>query len=295
MPDIQLRFNLDMLVMSSSFDRILSEQGFEDDSDRIYALLCEPEVFQEAFRTEAMIQTPCFVAPTNLITAAHIAYSNFSDCEEDMARNAFQAAVMHKPQHILAEIESTGLPLDPESKVSLKQSKDQYLRAVRIVSAFDFDGVYFTHMTNAFDAQCALMGARSVYDGPVMLSYLLDQDARLASLHSLSEAVSLADEYGADVIGITTGQPIDTVVSLVETMKKATDKPLIVELVVKQVSQRQFESTAENPYYIASTMFDATTRLHKAGVQFLRAVGAATPSYTSTLSATSAGLNVVLK
>lgn len=295
MPDIQLRFNLDMLVMSSSFNRVLSEQGFNDDAEQIYALLCEPEVFEEAFRTEAMIETPCFVAPTNLITSAHIAYSNFSNCEEDMAKNAFHAAAMHKPQHIFAEIESTGLPLDPESKTSLKQSKEQYSRAVKAVDTCAFDAVYFTHMSNAFDAQCALMGARSVYDGPVMLSYLLDREGNLSSLHSLAEAVSLADEYGADAIGITIELPINDVISFVETMKESTDKPLIVELVVKEVNQRQFEATEDNPYYIANTMYDAATELHRAGVQFLRAVGNATPSYTSTLSAVSAGLSVVLK
>lgn len=295
MADIQLRFNLDMLSLSTSFDRVLDEQGFSDDADQIYALLCEPELFEEAFRTEAMIETPCFVAPSNLITPAHIAYSNFTDCMDDMARNAFDAASVFKPQHILAEIESTALPLDPESKTSLKQSKDQYQRAVKALSAYPFDAMYFTHITNAYDAQCALMGARSIYDGPVMLSYSLDENAQLASPHTLKEAIALGDEYGADALGITTALPLNRVLELVEEMKEATDNPLIVELVVKRIDQRQFEATDENPYYVASTMYDAALQLQRAGVQFLRAVGNATPSYTGTLNAVLAGSPVVVK
>lgn len=295
MADIQLRFNLDMLALSTSFDRVLDEQGFTDDADQIYALLCEPELFEEAFRTEAMIETPCFVAPSNLITPAHIAYSNFTDCMDDMARNAYETAAAFKPQHLLAEIASTALPLDPESKTSLKQSKDQYQRAVKALRAYPFDAMYFTHITNAYDAQCALMGARSIYDGPVMLSYCLDENGKLSSPHTLKDAIALGDEYGADALGITTALPLGRVLELVEEMKEATDKPLIVELVVKSVEQRQFEATDDNPYYIASTMYDAALQLQRAGVQFLRAVGNATPSYTGTLNAVLAGSPVVVK
>ena len=42
MPDIQLRFHRDMLVLSSPIAPVLARQGFELDGDVEYATLMEP-------------------------------------------------------------------------------------------------------------------------------------------------------------------------------------------------------------------------------------------------------------
>ena len=54
MPDIQMRFNKDMLVLSTPLDYQLASQGF-DPSDREYVVLCEPELIEEAFKLEKSI------------------------------------------------------------------------------------------------------------------------------------------------------------------------------------------------------------------------------------------------
>ena len=50
MPDIQLRLNRDMLVMSTPIEHTLKAQGFSGLQDKIYVSLCEPELFEEAFK-----------------------------------------------------------------------------------------------------------------------------------------------------------------------------------------------------------------------------------------------------
>ena len=46
MPDIQLRFHRDMLVLSSPIAPVLARQGFELDGDVEYATLMEPEAVE---------------------------------------------------------------------------------------------------------------------------------------------------------------------------------------------------------------------------------------------------------
>ena len=129
MPDIQMRFNKDMLVLSTPLDYQLASQGF-DPSDREYVVLCEPELIEEAFKLEKSIDVPCFVTPTEGITEARLAYARFEGRAEEMARIAYETSAQFSPQHLIAAIGPTGLPLDPTSAVSLKQSKKQYHDAV---------------------------------------------------------------------------------------------------------------------------------------------------------------------
>lgn len=294
MSDIALRFNYDMLVLSEPMDRELQVQGFTDEADRAYVVLCEPELIEESFRFEQIIATPCFVTPTEDITNARLAHARFEGQAHDMALHAYEAAARFSPQHIIAAVAPTGLPLDEWSAPSLKQSKLQYHDAVRALMEFPFDALFFSGFQNPIDAQCALMGARSIYDGPIMLSFSLTSDATLpGSRHDLGAAVSRADEYGADVIGIRSAAAIDELEETIDLLKARTDKPLLVELVVGRHDERQFAPTSENPYPIPDTMVDAALKLRAWGVQFLRAVGDATPSYTGALVAATSGLDVV--
>lgn len=293
MPDIALRFNKDMLVLSTPLDYQLKAQGFDLLSDREYVALCEPELVEEAFRLEKIIETPCLVTATEGITNARLSHSNFEDRAPEMAEIAYKGAASFTPQHIIAAIGPTGLPLDPSSAASLKQSRFQYEDAVRALSSQPFDALYFTGFASAYDAQCALMGARAVYDGPLMVSLLLDEDQQLASGHTLEEAVALCDDSGADVIGIVSSVGPEALEALAARMVSATDKPLLVDIAVGPKNPRQFAPTEEEPYPSADALVDAAWRLRNAGVQFLRASGHATPAYTGALLATVMGHDVV--
>ena len=50
--------------------------------------------------------------------------------------------------------------------------------------------------------------------------------------------------------------------------------------------------TEENPYYCPDAMVGVAVQLRGAGVQFLRATGAATPAYTGALAAAVTGYDV---
>ena len=201
---------------------------------------------------------------------------------------------MPGPEHALAVIGPSGLPLDESSAASLKASRAQYQTAAKELVEYSFDALFFSGFTSAYDAQCALMGARAVYDGPVFLSYALTDAGELPThTHTLAEAVALADEYGADVIGIASGATYEHLAPAIETLRENTTKPLLAELVVRELIERAYDPDLDNPYYSPDRMIDTALKLRQQGVQFLRAGGVATFAYTGGLVATFAGLDVV--
>ena len=70
---------------------------------------------------------------------------------------------------------------------------------------------------------------------------------------------------------------------------------MLVQLEVAARDVRAQGPTEENPYYAPDTMMPAADALRRAGVQFLRAVGDATPAYTGALVATTMGLDVPMR
>lgn len=292
MPDISLRFDKDMLVLSTSIDFELKAQGFTKPGDREYVGLCEPELIEDVYNLEQVLETPVFVTATEGITRARLAYSRFEHNASDMARIAYETAAPFQPQHLLAAVGPTGLPLDHTSQTSLKQSKQQYQDAVSVLTKHPFDGVYFTGFKNSYDIQCALMGARAVYDGPIFVSLVPGYDAIMADGRTLGAAVEMCDEYGASVIGISTDAPRELVWSWARIVREHTSRPVMAELVVKRLDASQFEPTDENPYPRADDMVDVALDLAREGVQFLRAAGNATPAYTGALLAAVGGTDV---
>lgn len=292
MADIQLRFNKDMLVLSTPFSVTLDRLGF-DESDRDYVLLCEPESVEEAFRFEGMAHTPVFVLPTETMTNARLMHSRFEGQGARMAQSCYEAASQFAPQHVVAAVSPTKLPLDETSKVSLRQSCDQYKNAVLELSELSLDAIYFCGFENGYDAQCALMGARSVYDGPLFCSFVVNDEGMLASgSHSLVDAARLACEYGADVVGVVSAFGPKSLVPIVDSLVQAVDCPILVELVVGRPDKRQMWPTKENPYPTVDSIVDAALLLRAHGVQFVRAAGNATPAFTGALVAVLSGLDV---
>ena len=294
MADIQMRFGKDMLVLSTTFNRLFEQQGFDIQTEEAYVDLCEPELIEQAYQMEKMIDVPCLCTPTECITNARLAHEKFEGRGPEIAQMAWETVDAATPQHSLPVIGPMGLPIDEASATSLKALRRQNLEAVSELIAHPFDAIYFSGFTNGYDAQCALIAARAVYDGPVFLSFALTDEGNLPSgSHTLAQAVQLADEYGASVIGFASGARPEKLEAVVETLRANTDKPLLAELVVRELIERALNPDQDNPYYSPDTMVDAAFKLHAWGVQFIRAAGVASVAYTGALVATLAGLDVV--
>ncbi|MGI6105335.1 MAG: homocysteine S-methyltransferase family protein [Raoultibacter sp.] len=290
MPDIELRFHRDMLVLSSPVDASLERQGVDLDMDREFINLIEPDAVRDIYRLEEVAGAQILVTNTQGITRARLAHSNMEDRDFEIATASLAILKSLKPQHIFAEIGPCELPLDISSAASLRQTKGQYERAAKVFGSEGYDAFFLNGMTHPVDMQCALMAVRALSDVPVVAS--MDADFH-TSEETLIETLALMEEYGANVVGFSSSAPLAKIVQLASLCREKTELPLIVQLKIAKVDPRQQESTEENPYFHADTMIEAATQLRGAGVQFLRAVGAARPSYTASLVAASAGFDVI--
>lgn len=302
MADIQLRFNKDMLVLSSPVDVQLRSDGLDFERDNELMLLLEPEILHEFYALEVAVGAQCIVADTANLTPARLAHSRCKASAKEIAEAAIAVVSELNPQHVLVELAPCGLPLDAASSDSLNENRDQYERAARTFAHLEsqFDAYFLNKFTVTTDLKCALMGLRKVTDKPIFASVDLAMQPNGAltlggkGRETLREAASVMAEYGAQVAGFSVNSELNMVQNLVREIKETCMLPVMAQLSVNKVDIDQKAPTSENPYYDAETMVDAAECLQAAGVQFLRAVGNATPSYTGALVAATLGEDVAL-
>lgn len=298
MADLALRFGKDMLVVSSPMEEALRRAGIESVRDQVLALLVEPETIEEAYRMETVAGPQCLVTPVADFTPARLVAAGVEGKGDALAEAALAVAAGFKPQHTLVEIAPCGLPLDPDSKASLVENRDQYARAAQLFCGRSFDAFFLNGFASADDLKCALMGLRMVSDALIVASVEVQGDGMLADGRgSWREAVEVMAEYGAAVAGFSTPAPLDRACELAvegrETLAaRGADLCLAATLQVFRRDAKQQGPTPDNPYYSPDTMMAAALELRAAGVQFLRAAGQATPAYTGVLAAAVTGLDV---
>lgn len=336
MPDIQLRFHKDMLVLSSPVDAMLARQGIDAARDREYLNLMEPDSIRDVLQLEVMAGAQCVVATTEDITRARLAHLRMDADAPRLAAAALSIANEVKPQHVLAEIGPSGLPLDDSSKASLNENRKQYADAARAFEGGTFDAFFLNGFTRIADLKCALMGVAQVSDKPVFASMAvgsaplppsvevargdlgeldiefpfdgysaLDDStappqpvSRLSCLDPAEwpEAIDAMVDLGAAVVGFETAEPIAQAVELARVAAGRTSLPVLAQLCVKpgadELKAKNLVPLEDIDEYTPDTMATAAVKLFGAGVQFLRATGAATPAYTGSLAATVAGLDV---
>lgn len=294
MPDISMRLGKDMLVLSGRLDAVFARQGVDVAADREFLNLVEPDSVKDAFRLESVAGAQCLCTNTEGATKARLAHVRMEDRSADLVRTAVELVRECKPQHVLFEVGPCGLPLDPSSSPSLKQSRDQYAQAVRDLGECQVDAVLLSGFSSAVDAKCALMGVRMVSDLPAFVTLRTKADGLLEKRDERApEVCSMLAEYGADVVGVETAAAPDQACAVVRAIREVCGLPVLVQLDVAKRAPRQFAATPDNPYYCPDTMVEAAVKLRAAGVQFLRAGGQNTPAYTGALVAASAGLDVV--
>jgi 5-methyltetrahydrofolate--homocysteine methyltransferase len=292
MPDLQLRFHKDMLVLSSPIEASLAAQGIEAAAEGEALSITESEMVREVLQLESLSGAPCLVTPTNGITRARLAHARLEDRDAQIADAALDIVESLSPQHIIAEIGPTRLPIDPESKTSLMANRDQYGEAVRAFGTERPDAFFLNGLAGIDDLRCALMGVRRMCDTPVLASVDVDASGNaIGRSQSIEAIIDVMEDFEADVVGFATSAPVDCAAAIVERICRATELPILVQLEVGRAGAGS--PAADSPYSHPDTLIDAALRLRAAGAQFLRASGAAAPAYTGALVAAVSGADSI--
>lgn len=294
MADIAMRFHRDMLVCSTPVATTLQRQGADVENDLEMITMVEPETIHDIYRVEMSTEAQVLVAETSHLLPARLLHKRLEGRLAELVKASMTLANQQTAQHVLVEMAPTGLPLDPSSKTSLVENRDQYVRAAREFEKYTFDAYLLTGFKDVAMLQCALMGLRKVSDKPIFACVNADAEGMLPNgRETLEDAVQVMQEYGASVVGVQTGAEPAVAAKLVRRMAAVSSLPMMVQIEVGNRNKRQMYATPENPYFSADTMFDAIPHLRSAGVQFLRAVGQATPAYTGALAVVTRGLDVI--
>jgi 5-methyltetrahydrofolate--homocysteine methyltransferase len=296
MPDIQLRFHKDMLVLSSPLDYVLARQGTDVDADIEFLNVVETDTLADAMRMQVMAGASCLVTATDGICRSRLAHLRLDDRAADIARGAVAVANSCTPQHVLCEIGPSGLPLDPSSAASRKQSIKMYAEAATSFGDGDFDALFLDGMRTPADMACAIEGVRKRWQGPLFASVDLDEAGMWGKVPWSAAFESM---QGADVVGFSSGAALDKLAELCRQAASAVDVPLLVQIEVKQpddAAKRALKLGGDvpgNPYPTPDHLAKAAGVLRQAGAQFLRAAGEATPAYTGALAVAVNGLDTV--
>ena len=249
MPDIQMRFDKDMLVLSAPLRSVLARQGVDVDRDLEYMLLVEPEALRDTVRMEMVAGAQCLVAATEGIAPARLAHKGMEGREVELALAALGMLRPLKPQHLIAEIGPCGLPLDGSNADSLNENRAQYARAAHAFDGQELDALLLTGFKRPDDLKCALMGLRQVTDVPVFASVDVDgQGTLLDGRTSIEEAVALMAEFGASVVGFECAAPEQGIVAIARRAAGACNLPLMAQLNVACRDLKQGAASPENPY-----------------------------------------------
>ena len=114
------------------------------------------------------------------------------------------------------------------------------------------------------------------------------------------DALDAMVDLGAAVVGFETAAPISQAVEFAQTAVERTQKPVLAQLCAQlpeaagAPARKGLTPLEDIDEYTPDTMELAAVKLYAAGVQFLRASGAATPAFTGALAATVSGLDVRL-
>lgn len=294
MADIALRFHKDMLVLSGAIDAALAARGFEDAQEREILLANEPETVLEPLRLELLAGAQCLVLPTSGITRARLAHARAEESAPEIAAAALGIAAELAPQHVLVEIGSTGLPLDPSRETSLEANRTQYVSAVSLFATERLDAFFLNGFTSIDDVRCAIQGVREVADVPVFASVVVGEAGNvLGRDDSIERAVSVMAEEGASVVGIQTQAGPAAVAALVKRLAGACNLPLLVQFDVAEVLAREPLAADDKPYWCADMLLSAVDAVRASGAQFVRACGQATAAYTGALAAATFGRSAI--
>ncbi|NPD30648.1 methionine synthase [Eggerthellaceae bacterium zg-1084] len=298
MPDIALRFHLDMLAMSSSVDAVLAAQGVDLEFGLEYLALVEPETIGDALRLCHAAGAPCLTLPTHLLTPSRLMRTGARpDDAPRIARALCRLGAQLRPQHLVAVMGPCGLPLDESSKASLNEHRDQYARAARLFADCALDAILLDGFTRLADAKSALMGCAQAIDVPVMAVVRIDIAQGLEqACRQAADVVARLEDCGAQVAGFSVAAAPGELAALARAARAACSIPLMAQVEVASVPSARRSRVAacdsQGPVSTPDQMVTAAAHLHAAGAQFIRAAGQATPAFAGAAAATLAGLDV---
>lgn len=282
MPDIQMRFGRDMLVVEGGMGVMLERYGAAElDCPEMYNV-SEPELIEEIHKYYNMAGAQCCISNTYGASRSRLAALGLEDCLEDFNVRGVRIAKSHKPQHVLADMgQSAILARDDES---YDEAFDDYAEQARLLASEEPDAIYLETMQSIDDAVCAVDGIKDACDLPVICSCVYDEDGNiLRGGETLEDCARQLQDAGADVIGMNCNLSPDQMLALAPRLVEASDVPVIM---CPDVPAPKRTTRGDLDYGGATdNMARVAVEMKGCGVQMIGTCCGSTPAYTSAIYA----------
>ncbi len=299
MPDIELRFNKDMIVVEGDKAKLLQRQGFSDEPCLPYLNVLEPEAIIDIHRMYLLVGAQAAITNTYGATRAQLATHGLQDRMAEFNHAGVLLAQAVCPQHIFAAVGPCGIAISSlideqgEPSLAYRAALREYTDQITVLASDEPDAILLDTFGSLFDLLCALDAALTSCDLPLIASATFTTDGTLSQTGESVEEVAMAvSAAGASVFGLNCMVSPNEMLPLARRARKATDLPLMVRPDVPDNDLCKPQRPASSVDMITQ-MEDRTADYWRAGVQFVGACCGATPSYIGAIAGVIEGHDVV--
>jgi 5-methyltetrahydrofolate--homocysteine methyltransferase len=230
MPDLLERLQRDVLVVDGATGTMLQRAGVPPEQCPEQLNVTNPEIILELHRNYVLAGAEC--VSSNSFGGSRVKLDEYGlgDQVEELNRAAVKLAKRSAAQHVLADVGSTGLVMEPLGTAGFDEVFAIFAEQIAALAAEGPDAIALETFTDIAEVRCALLAARSVTDLPVIASVTFDIAGRMPLSATTPEAAAvILEACGASVVGMNCGLGPDQMVELVQRMASATALPLIVQ------------------------------------------------------------------
>lgn len=292
MPDISMRFGLDIIVVEGGMATMLERYGISEAPCPELFNLTEPDLISEIHRFFKLAGAQCAVSNTFGAGADRLALQGIEADQETLCAEGVRLAKANKPQHVLADMGPCTIRAGKPGTSSYDEAYAVYAHQSELLAKGGPDAIFIETMADIDDALCALRAAKASCDLPVIVSCSFDASGKTSgSQTTVEEAAEALARAGADAIGANCLLRPEEIVSVAAELVRSTALPVLAMPDVPRPSSRPVKRIADSdsPDHMAVAAY----RLRQAGVQLIGTCCGSTPAYTGAIFAAVGGTDVI--
>jgi len=230
MPDIQMRFGKDILVLEGAMGTMLQRAGMEPGTCPEFLNVVEPDMISQIHTSYHMAGSDCATSNTFGGSRTKLAEFDLEDQLEEINRAGVRLARSGGAPHILADIGPTGLVMEPLGTVAFEEVFDIFAEQARALASESPDAFLLETFTDIAELRVAVLACKSVSDLPVIACGTFGQNGRMdLSGTDPATAAIILEAAGADAVGMNCGVGPEHMIDNARAMVKATALPVFAQ------------------------------------------------------------------
>ncbi len=280
MPDIEMRFGRDMLVVEGGMGFMFTRYGADGvDCPELFNAT-EPDLIEEIHKYFHLAGANCAISNTYGASRSKLARLGMQDHVEDLNRRGVKLAKTCRPHHVLADMGQSAIWVKDED--SARAAAEDYAEQARVLAMEEPDAIYLETMSSLPDALCAVEAVKAACSLPVVCSCVYDAEGNLKGTgEPIEECAEKLQNAGADVLGANCLIGPAEMEVLAPRLAAASNVPTMM---CPDVAAPTRNRRGDLEYGGGTdAMAKAAVGMREAGIQLIGSCCGSTPAYTSAI------------